>query len=122
MRIIVCGDRTYCDEWLVNALLDGLYENKPTHPFVLIDGGAKGADHWAEEWAFKIPDVEHYIIPADWEGRGKAAGPIRNQEMIEMRPDLVIAFHDDIEKSKGTKDMIYRAKKAGIPTYLVAKQ
>jgi len=29
----------------------------------------------------------------------------------EGQPDLVVYFHDDIENSKGTKDMITRAKK-----------
>ena len=33
----------------------------------------------------------------------------------ESKPDLVVYFHDDIENSKGTKDMITRAEKANIP-------
>jgi len=30
------------------------------------------------------------------------------------RPDIVLAFHTNINQSKGTKDMVERAKKAGI--------
>jgi hypothetical protein len=32
------------------------------------------------------------------------------------RPDIVLAFHANISQSKGTKDMVERAKKAGIPS------
>lgn len=51
--------------------------------------------------------------PADWKKHGKAAGPIRNQSMLtEHKPDLVIAF--PLGESKGTRDMIRKAKAAGI--------
>ena len=33
----------------------------------------------------------------------------------EGKPDTVVYFHDNIERSKGTKDMVSRAKKAGLP-------
>jgi hypothetical protein len=33
-------------------------------------------------------------------------------------PNLVLAFHDDIVGSKGTRDMVNRAVKLGIPIIL----
>lgn len=46
--------------------------------------------------------------------------PIRNKQMLdEGKPDLVLAFHTDIENSKGTKNMIYQAKKRGIKVILI---
>jgi len=33
----------------------------------------------------------------------------------EGKPTYVLAFHDNLAESKGTKDMVTRAKKAGIP-------
>jgi hypothetical protein len=58
---------------------------------------------------------------ADWQKFGKAAGPIRNQQMLdEGKPDLVIAFHEDLENSKGTQDMINRAKVQGVPVRLIS--
>jgi hypothetical protein len=61
-----------------------------------------------------------YSFPADWETYGKAAGPIRNTQMLtEGNPDMVAAFHNDISKSKGTKNMIVQAKKAGIKVILL---
>ncbi len=60
-------------------------------------------------------NVEKY--PAKWNLYGKGAGHIRNKEMIDKgKPDKVVAFHSDISKSKGTRNMINQAKKLGIPT------
>ena len=68
----------------------------------------------------RIP-VEKY--PADWTRYGYAAGPIRNQQMLdEGRPSLVLAFHNDFEHSKGTKDMIDKARKANIPAILYSER
>ena len=57
-------------------------------------------------------EVRSYSV--NWTIHGRAAGPIRNQQMLgNENPELLIAFWD--MKSKGTADMIARAEKAGIP-------
>ena len=59
-------------------------------------------------------------FPADWKKYGRAAGPIRNKQMLnEGKPDLVLAFHTNIENSKGTKSMIQIAKKSEIKIILI---
>jgi hypothetical protein len=79
---------------------------------VLIAGGARGADTLAEEWA-KAQGIQCEVYMADWEGLGRKAGPIRNQQMLdEGKPDLVIAFPG----GRGTADMVRRAREAGVET------
>lgn len=57
--------------------------------------------------------VESY--PADWKRYGRAAGPIRNRQMLEEgKPDLIIAFHSNLAESRGTANMVKIARKAGI--------
>mgnify|MGYP001615970522 CR=1 FL=1 len=34
------------------------------------------------------------------------------------KPDIVLAFHSDLSKSKGTKDMVRRSQEAEIPVYI----
>lgn len=107
--ILICGDRNWTDFDLVSDVIAGL------QPTLVIQGGAKGADTCAREAAqvHKIPYLE---FRPKWEDHGKAAGPIRNQQMLtEGKPDLVIAFHNDLPSSKGTKDMVTRARKARLP-------
>lgn len=84
-----------------------------------------GVDLYAYEWAeaskFAKQNVEPQRIPADWGVYGRAAGPIRNQQMVNRSPDLVLAFpqfalKDDYRgKPSGTHDCMNRAKAAGIP-------
>lgn len=56
-----------------------------------------------------------YIIPADWEAHGKAAGPRRNRKMAEYAA-AVIALWDG--KSRGTRNMLYVAHEHGLEIYL----
>jgi hypothetical protein len=106
MRIIVCGGREY-DDWAVVSWALAPYESEET---TIIQGGASGADFLGKVWAkYKgIPQIE---FKADWKTHGKAAGPKRNQQMLdEGKPELVIAFPGGV----GTRDMIERASKAGV--------
>jgi hypothetical protein len=69
-----------------------------------------GADFIAREWAILnfLPDEPH---PADW-SIGKKAGPLRNQEMVDLGADVVLAF--PVGASRGTRDCIRRAETAGL--------
>lgn len=112
MRILFCGDRNWSD---YDSVLETMRSYKNNSGLVtVIEGEARGADTLAriagEELGLTV--VKY---PADWDRHGKAAGPIRNQQMLdEGQPDMVVAFHNNINNSKGTRDMITRAKKAGI--------
>lgn len=112
MRVIVCGGRDFSNVAFIWRELDKLHEARPFTAFM--HGGAKGADAIASEWSKTKAGLERYVCHADWEKHGRAAGPIRNQRMMEWKPDLVIAFPDP--KSRGTYDMAWRARKAGVET------
>lgn len=108
MRVIVCGGRDYADDARVRAVLDAGIDGQPITE--LAEGGAGGADEHADEWAV-MRGVESKTYKAEWAKHGKAAGPIRNQQMLdEFKPDAVIAFPG----GTGTADMVRRAKAAGV--------
>lgn len=111
MRLLICGDRNWTDRVMIKNNLERVMK---THKIIVIEGEANGADKLAAMAARQLGlVVEPY--PADWATYGKAAGPIRNQKMLdEGKPHIVVAYHDNIEASKGTKDMIQRAVRAGI--------
>jgi hypothetical protein len=118
VRILVCGSRTYPVDFLLPAVLDAYRAG--AGDLVIIDGGARGADTHAHDWAVRR-GVRSDRWRADWDTHGKAAGPIRNQRMLdEGEPDLVLAFVDKpLAESKGTADMVHRARKANVPTYVI---
>jgi hypothetical protein len=110
MRVLICGDRNWNQ---VGPILDALMALDDVT--LVIDGAAKGADTIGNTVA-KAMDLPTKRFPAKWEQYGKKAGPIRNGQMLtEGKPDLVLAFHNDITKSKGTRDMLKRCIKAGVP-------
>lgn len=90
---------------------------------VMIDGGAKGADSLAYRTATTL-GVNTLRYFADWATHGRAAGPIRNQQMIdEGRPDVAMAFiTKPLHLSRGTHDMVKRLAAAGIQTTIVESQ
>ena len=103
-RILICGDRDYKDWMQVREYLDTI-----SRTAIIIHGGARGADSIAGNLATYL-NMKVIKYPADWDKYGKAAGILRNQQMLnEGHPDLVVYFHKDLENSKGTKDMVTRA-------------
>ncbi|RLB30781.1 MAG: hypothetical protein DRH11_14310 [Deltaproteobacteria bacterium] len=116
MKVLITGSRYWSNWKLMNSRLSRL-----PHDTLIIHGGCRGADRMADQIARKIGLPTPRVYPANWDTYGKGAGPIRNQQMLDENPDidLVIAFHEDIAKSKGTRDMIRKAKKKGLRVEIV---
>lgn len=114
MKVLVCGSREYPLMRLVKERVDQLDVND-----IVLVGGARGVDSVAEAAAReRLLTVERY--PALWEKHGKAAGYLRNIDMLRQHPDLVIAFHDG--KSRGTMHTMREARARGIPIELWDKE
>lgn len=117
MKIIVSGSRYWSEKKHYSVIFAVLkqYDQKTT----IITGGCRGVDALAEKAARKL-GMTVVTYPAKWQQYGRAAGPIRNEQMItQERPDMVLLFHDDIENSRGTKNMRNLAKKYGITAKLI---
>ena len=106
---LICGGRDFEDADMFNAAMSDL-TRKFGCPSIIIHGGAAGADQLADIWAFK-KSLMVRRFGAKWKKYGRAAGPIRNQQMIdEGKPDFVVAFPG----GNGTADMIMKARAADI--------
>lgn len=109
--IIVCGGRDYTDRAAVFAALDRAHAKRPL--VAVVHGAATGADALADEWA-KARGVTRFPCPADWKLDGRAAGPKRNQFMLDcFQPFGVVAFPG----GAGTADLVRRARAAGVPVW-----
>lgn len=112
MRVLFCGDRNWSDRALIARRLFALKEKFPG--IIICHGAACGADTLAGQEATRL-GIPVTVFPAQWEKYGRGAGPIRNSQMLdEFKPDLVEAFHNNIEQSKGTKNMVTQARARGI--------
>lgn len=117
MKVIIAGSRNIK---LYQTVVDGInlaikewgIVTEDIHE--VISGGAIGPDQFGEQWA-KLNGIPIVILAASWQLQGKAAGPIRNQEMAN-RADALIAIWDG--KSRGTRDMINKANRRGLKVYV----
>jgi hypothetical protein len=119
VRILVTGSRTWDDyETLTNALDNAYFGTAATAPVTLVHGACPdGADAIASAWVAGLRQSGWIITeerhPADWQGHGKAAGFIRNAEMVKAGADVCLAFIRD--GSRGATHTAGLAEKAGIP-------
>lgn len=82
----------------------------------LIHGGAPGADTIAGDEARKL-GINVTVVKAEWGRLKNAAGPIRNQKMVDMKPDYCLPFPG----GNGTKDCCRRVMTAKIPFFIIKK-
>lgn len=112
MRVIVCGSRDWTDVRTIAYAMRGLRSST-----VIVHGACQGADSIAEDYArARGMTVESHPYKS---ALGRRGGPARNAEMAKAGADLCLAFHDNIEESKGTRDMTRRTIQAGIPTIFI---
>jgi YspA, cpYpsA-related SLOG family len=123
MRVLVTGSRDWPDQAALWSALDEVFENRTSRQgiFLVVHGGAKGADTMARLWASgRRRDGElsiyHEMHQAQWMQNGqfvKAAGHQRNQRMVDKGADLALAFIRN--NSPGASGCARMAEKAGIP-------
>ncbi|MDE1838136.1 MAG: DUF2493 domain-containing protein [Euryarchaeota archaeon] len=115
MRLLICGSRDWTDgEKILHELATLQCVD------LVIEGEAPGADTLSRRAAEQL-GIPVLPFPADWEKHGRAAGPLRNQRMLdEGRPDQVLAFTDDLNSSRGTAVMVACARRAGVPVHLIS--
>lgn len=119
-RILITGSRHFADfvlaERTVHDVLRELERRFSIYPheIVVIHGGARGADTVVGD-AFVTAGCVVEVHPADWAKHSRAAGPIRNQRLVDFGADVVLAFPATNQPSVGTRDCVQRARAAHIP-------
>jgi hypothetical protein len=114
LRVLLTGDRAWVDREVVREVL-GLF---PPGTEILVGDCPTGLDRMALGLACEM-GMRRRTFAADWHLHGLAAGPLRNKAMLDARPDMVVAFHRDLKRSKGTKDCVNQAVRRGLPIHLV---
>lgn len=113
MKLAVIGSRTFEDYSLLTRSVGMICDEKSNAE--IISGGARGADslgaRYAKENGFKLTE----FLP-DWNKHGKAAGFIRNEEIVK-NADFVLAFWDGL--SRGTGNSLSIAKRLKKPTLII---
>lgn len=119
-RILICGDRNWQNFQVILNELSKEHQREPVE--IVIEGEATGADTMGRLAADRL-GIPVLPFPADWRKHGRSAGPIRNRlQFKEGRPTLGLAFHDFLENSKGTLDMVNVMRKGGVPVRVITQR
>lgn len=130
-RLLTTGSRRHPRPDLVKRVFDITYTRFA--PYILVHGNCpspkwvfdpvleipkiipESVDMVAEKWA-NLHGIQTEPHSADWNQFGLRAGPMRNQEMINLGAEVVFAF--PAGKSIGTRGCIKMAQKANIPVWV----
>lgn len=118
-KLLVCGSRSITDSaWIFSQIEQYISEkNLEMSSLVIIEGGAKGVDSVAGNWA-QSHGVTVEVHNADWARYDRGAGIRRNEEMVAAA-DFVLVLWDG--SSRGTKNDIDLCRK-NFKTYKVVKK
>jgi hypothetical protein len=108
MMIAIVGTRTFTDRERFLKEIEGEVGNQD----VIITGDARGTDALVKE-EFGERAI---VFKADWDKENRAAGPIRNQRVVDAA-DRVIIYWDGI--SRGSADVLWKARQKGIPIKII---
>ena len=118
-KLIVAGSRNYNDYSEFKKLIDDnirrILKVNNASDIEFVSGGCRGVDKMGEKYA-EENGMNVKVFEADWKKYGKSAGPIRNSEMADYGDALIAFFNGE---SKGTLDMINKAKKKKMPITII---
>jgi hypothetical protein len=124
-RLLVTGSRTWADrDLLARQLAIAVSEGRLTgRDVTVVHGAASGADAMAGQWAAGN-GVAAEPHPADWGRHGRSAGYRRNELMVSLGADVMLAFLMPCMKARcqgrgphpthGAGDCVAKAEAAGI--------
>lgn len=124
-RFLITGTRSRPRETLGTYITGALYLVEKFYcpeGGELVHGAARGVDEYgADVWTSKGLAFTEKDFPYKRE-LAKAGGPARNSEMVnyikeQEAPSLCLGF--PIEGSRGTYDCANKARRAGIPTFIL---
>lgn len=120
--LLVTGSRSPLASWAPSdgsKFLNFCLRELGGEEHMMVLGGAAGVDEFAREHAV-IFRISHAVVYPDWQRYGRAAGPIRNSEMVSFAlglrgvsgtEDLLLAAFPG---GRGTESMVRICKGRGI--------
>lgn len=116
INVLVYGGRDFTWDDSIYEWMDYMFSDWDADEVVVISGLARGADMLGLEWA-KRNGYRTKQFPANWKEHGKAAGFLRNKQMLEEgKPDYALEFPG----GNGTKHMRDLLDKAGVEVFAYA--
>jgi hypothetical protein len=119
LRILVTGGLSGWEyeakvAWVLDMYLSVC--RKARDRIVVIEGGLSGIDRLAREWATEhSPEVDHDQVSPRWMEPGGNAPAAVEALFTTHRPDVVLAFHENLRSSQRTRAVLRCAREQGVP-------
>lgn len=121
INVLVTDSRNWKNRFSIIVEFGLLMKRFDTDDITIIHGDCKGADRIADLVASRMW-LKTKPYSAKWAKYGRSAGPKRNQQMVdENEIDYALVFHENLNESKGTRDMVKRLQKKNIPYKVITK-
>jgi hypothetical protein len=113
-KILITGSRDFLDSNIILNAISAEFDAE--EQLIVIQGGARGADSIAQQLSRLSAFCTTVTVDADWVNLPRwEAGPRRNRHMLDLGPDVVLAFFQRGAKNRGTQNCVDQAKARGIP-------
>lgn len=109
MIIMITGSRDFID---AECIYDALRLYKWKSPLV-VHGAQRGADRHADKQAKRL-GMRTLPFPPDQKKPSPERYHERNDKMLALKPDIVLAFRRIGAENRGTDSVIYKAEGLGI--------
>lgn len=113
MRVLCCGSQGWRDHERIGERIAELPDGA-----IIIHGGARGADSHSGSFALGrglwVARVDCFNV--HWNRYGRSAGMRRSDAMLDLQPELVIAFQAG---TPGTQHTIDEARRRGLNVEVV---
>ena len=114
MKLILAGSRNFdLDIGSIQNIIDIIFPMTVPLPTEVVCGCCKGIDLSGANWA-EFQGIPIKRFKPDWDGLGRKAGPIRNQQMAEYGNVLLLVWDG---KSKGSANMKKQMEALNKPVY-----
>lgn len=113
-KVLITGSREFNNSDVMLAAISAEFDSEGQ--LIVIHGAARGADTLADRMCTASEYITVVKVPADWDHLPRwEAGPRRNRHMLDLLPDVVLAFKQAGAPNKGTQHCINEATSRGIP-------
>ena len=118
LKLIIAGTRQFDNYKITKTTVERVIKSWNNVEIVeVVCGECRGPDLLGKRWALN-KGIKIKSFPADWEKYGRAAGPIRNKQMVEYA-NAAIVFWDG--RSRGTKSLMDLLRKMDNAQYCFRK-
>lgn len=114
MKVLCCGDRHWNNFQIVRDYLKKLPKD-----VTIIYRDSKGADSCVDRAVGEL-GLKAKKLPANWDDFGFTLDPLLDIEGKDLKPDLVLAFHNNLKNSRGTAGIVNEAKRRGIKVEVIS--